>query len=186
MSRETNEGVMMHFKKITMNLLKIVQPLVEPITSLAKPKAYLEAYFSIRQLPWKVTSSEPVISPSLLSFFFLCNILRSNRYWWGTVDNHVGRGKFLKLRSCLLYRLIGMKCITPWLWELLCWTVKSGFKIWQPLHLRLMASALSPSDKCRRLLGKESFLQRGVGYMAKGMCLIQSNKTNSYTANSFI
>ena len=45
MTREANEGVMMYFKTITMNLLTIVHPLVEPITSLAKPKASLEAYF---------------------------------------------------------------------------------------------------------------------------------------------
>ena len=48
MSRETNEGVMMRCKTVTANLLAIVLLLVEPITSLAKPKAYLEAYLSIR------------------------------------------------------------------------------------------------------------------------------------------
>ena len=48
MSRETNEGVMMRFKIITTNLSTIVHLLVEPITSLAKPKASLEAYISIR------------------------------------------------------------------------------------------------------------------------------------------
>ena len=94
MSRETNEGVMMNFKTITVNLLTIVHPLVEPITSLAKPKAYLEASFSIRQLPWTVASTKPVVSPSLFSFFFFRNMLRSNRYSWGTVESHVGRGKF--------------------------------------------------------------------------------------------
>ena len=90
MSRETNEGVMMHFKTIAMNLLTIVHLLVKPITSLAKPKASLEAYFSIRQPPWTVTYSKPVISPSLFSFFFFGNMLRSNRYSWGTVESHVG------------------------------------------------------------------------------------------------
>ena len=50
MSRETKEGVMMCFKTITMNLLTIVHPLVEPITSLAKPKASMEGYVFIRKL----------------------------------------------------------------------------------------------------------------------------------------
>ena len=90
MSGETNEGVMMHFKKITMNLLTIVHPLVEPITSLAKPKASLEASIYIRQIPWTVTSTKPFLSPSLFSFFFFGNMLRSNRYSWGTVLSHVG------------------------------------------------------------------------------------------------
>ena len=85
----------MHSKIITTNLLTIAHPLVEPITSLAKPKASLEAYFSIRKLTWTVTSSEPVISPSLLSFFFFCNMLRFNRYWWGTVESRVRRGRFI-------------------------------------------------------------------------------------------
>ena len=71
---------MMHFKTITMNLLTIVHLFVEPITSIAKPKASLEAYFSVRQLPFTVNSSKPVISPSLLSFFFFYNMLISNRY----------------------------------------------------------------------------------------------------------
>ena len=47
MSRDTNERVMMYFKKITMNLSTIVYLLAEPITSLAKPKDYMEAYFYI-------------------------------------------------------------------------------------------------------------------------------------------
>ena len=38
------------FQKITMNLSTIVHLLVEPITSLAKPKASLEASIYIRQL----------------------------------------------------------------------------------------------------------------------------------------
>ena len=84
-----NEGVMMHFKTIKMNLLTVVHPLVEPITSLEKPKASMEASISIRQLPWTVTSSKPVIFPSLFSFFFFGNILRSNIYWWGIVEIHV-------------------------------------------------------------------------------------------------
>ena len=90
MSRETNKGVVMRFKTITMNLSTIVHLIVEPITFLAKPKASLEEYISIRQLPWTVTSSKPVISPSLFSFFFFGNMLRSNRYSWGTVYSHFG------------------------------------------------------------------------------------------------
>ena len=39
MSREINEGVMMRCKTITANLLKIVPLIVEPVISLAKPKA---------------------------------------------------------------------------------------------------------------------------------------------------
>ena len=106
MSREMNEGVIMNFKTITMNLLTILHPLVEPITSLAKPKASLEAYFPIRQLPWTATSTNPVVSPSLFSFFFFGNMLRSNRYIWGTVQSHVrnsadscvGRDTTIKLK----------------------------------------------------------------------------------------
>ena len=48
---------MMHSKTIAMNLSTMVHPLVEPITSLEKPKASLEEYFSIRKLPLTVTSS---------------------------------------------------------------------------------------------------------------------------------
>ena len=95
MPRETNKGVMMHFKTIQMNLLTILHPLVEPITSLARPKASLEASFYIRQLTWTVTSSKPVVSPSLFSFFFFGNMLISNRYSWGTFESFFGRGKFV-------------------------------------------------------------------------------------------
>ena len=51
MSREVNEGVMMRFKTITENFSTIVHLLVEPIISLAKPKAYVEASISIRKIP---------------------------------------------------------------------------------------------------------------------------------------
>ena len=79
----------MRFKTITAKLLTIVRLIVEPITNLAKPKAYLETYLSIRQPPWTGTSSKPVISPSLSSFFSFGNILTLNRYWWSTVDIYV-------------------------------------------------------------------------------------------------
>ena len=67
-------GIHYAFQKITINLSTIVHLLVEPITSLAKPKASLEAYISIRQYPLTVTSIKPGISPSLFSFFFSGNI----------------------------------------------------------------------------------------------------------------
>ena len=89
MSRETNEEFMMRFQTITMNFSTLVHILVESITPLAQPKAYLEAYISVIQLPLTVTSSKPVISTSLFSFFFFGNMLRYNRYSWGTVESHV-------------------------------------------------------------------------------------------------
>ena len=49
MSRETNEGVMMHFKYGTANLLALIGLSVEPSTAIAKPKGYIEEYISIRQ-----------------------------------------------------------------------------------------------------------------------------------------
>ena len=42
MSRETNEGFMMRFKAITANLLIVVGLLVEPTTTIVKPKVSLE------------------------------------------------------------------------------------------------------------------------------------------------
>ena len=80
---------MMCSKTITMNLSTIVHLIVEPITSLSKPKASLEASIYIRQLPWTLTSSKPVISPSLFSFLFFGNMLSSNRYSLDNVEIHV-------------------------------------------------------------------------------------------------
>ena len=57
MSRVVNKGVVMHFKASTANLLTVVGLLVEPITSVAKPKGYLEAYLSIIQPHITVTFS---------------------------------------------------------------------------------------------------------------------------------
>ena len=51
MSRGENEGVMMRFKKITTNFSAIIHLLVEPVTSLAKQKASMEASLSIKKLP---------------------------------------------------------------------------------------------------------------------------------------
>ena len=90
MSRDTKEGVMMRFKTITTNLSTIVHLLVEPITSPVKPKASLEASIYIRQLPWTINYSKLVMSPSLFSVLFFGNMLRSKRYWWGTIESHVG------------------------------------------------------------------------------------------------
>ena len=90
MSRETNEGVIMRCKTIMAKFSKIVHLLGEPITSLAKPKAYIEAYISIRQPPWILTSSNPFIYPSLSILFYFINMLISNRYWWSTVLSYVG------------------------------------------------------------------------------------------------
>ena len=90
MLREMNEGVIMNFKTITMNLLTILHPLVEPITSLAKLKDYLEAYIYVSQIPWTVNSINPVIYTSLFSFFFFVSMLISNGYWWITLLSYFG------------------------------------------------------------------------------------------------
>ena len=70
----------MRCKKITANSLTIVRLLVEHITSLAKPKAYLEAYLYIRKTVLTVTYIKAVIYPSLYIFVYLSSILISNRY----------------------------------------------------------------------------------------------------------
>ena len=128
MSRETNEGVMIYFKIITTNLSTIVHLLVEPIISLAKPKSSMEAYISIKKLPWTATSSKPGISSSLFRLLFSRNILRSNRYWWGTVESHVGNsadhcggrnttGKIncTEIRNCIsIIDLINGRCVLCW------------------------------------------------------------------------
>ena len=114
---------MMRCKTITSNLLTVVGLLVEPSTPIAKPKASIKAYLSIRPPPWTVTSSKPVIYPSLSCFFSLSSMLRSNSrshrsiwYWWSTVesyvensDNHCGRRnrtgkmKCKESRKCLCF-----------------------------------------------------------------------------------
>ena len=47
MSTVMDEGVQMCCKSVTSNLFTVVCLLVEPITSIEKPKGYLEAYLSI-------------------------------------------------------------------------------------------------------------------------------------------
>ena len=49
MSRDTNEGVMMGCKTIMASLLAVVGLLAELSKALAKSKAYMEKYLSIRQ-----------------------------------------------------------------------------------------------------------------------------------------
>ena len=131
MSRETNEWVMMHFKKITMNLLTIVHPfIVETMTSIAKPNSYLEASISIRQLPLTGTSSKPVISPSQLSFLFFGQmrgtVLSEVR---NSADSCGGRNRSRKLkwtasRNCIfIINLIKGRCVLWWgpsiIWEVI-------------------------------------------------------------------
>ena len=100
MSRETNGWVMMHCKTVTINMLTIVHPfIVETTTSVAKPKASLWASLSVRQIPWTVTSSKPVISSSQLGFLFF-------GIMWGTALSQVrnsaessgGRNRSRKLK----------------------------------------------------------------------------------------
>ena len=78
MSRVTNEEVMMHCKAVTENLLVVVGLLFEPSTAIEKSKGLIEASLSISQTIITVTSSIPVISPSLSSSFYLSSMLRSN------------------------------------------------------------------------------------------------------------
>ena len=84
-------------KTITANLLIIVVLLVETSTYISKPTAYLEASLSIRQNHWTVTYITKVIYPSLSSFFYFRNILRSNMRShqsidkrWITIESYVG------------------------------------------------------------------------------------------------
>ena len=114
MSRVTNKGVMMRCKAVTANLLTVVGLPVEPSTAIAKPKGYLDASLSIRQPPRTVTSSNPVISPSLSSFFFFSSMLRSNSRshrsigkQWITVESYVGNSADLYGRRNITGK---MKC----------------------------------------------------------------------------
>ena len=61
MSRVTNEGVVMHYKAVTANLLPVVGLLVGPITSILKLKGYLEASLSIWQHPIPVDLFQPCV-----------------------------------------------------------------------------------------------------------------------------
>ena len=70
MSTVMNEGVRMRYKVVTANLLKVVGLLVEPSTVISKPVSSLKAYISIRQPTISVTSSSPIISPSLSRSLF--------------------------------------------------------------------------------------------------------------------
>ena len=48
MSMAMNEGVKVHYKAVTSNVLTVVVLLVETSTDIAKPKGYIEASPSIR------------------------------------------------------------------------------------------------------------------------------------------
>ena len=78
MSREKNEGFMMHCKSVMNNFLTVLGLIVEPSTEIAKPKGSIQESLSIRKHPIGVTSSNNVISPSLSSFFFFRSRLISN------------------------------------------------------------------------------------------------------------
>ena len=166
MSRETNEGVMIRFKTITTNLSTIVHLLVEPIKSLEKPKAYLEASISIRQLTWTVTFSKPVISLSLFSFFFFGNMLISNRYWWGTVESHVGNSadlcggrnttgkmKYTASRNCIsIIDLIKGRCVLSWgpsiRWKIKFEAILSKlFQLFSDTYQFFIVVSLNPTTK---------------------------------------
>ena len=73
-----NKGVKMCCKSVMANLYTVVSLLAEPITSITKPKGYLEAYISIGQPPITVTYSSPIIPPSLPSSFFYSSMMRFN------------------------------------------------------------------------------------------------------------
>ena len=77
MSIVMNGEVIMHCKSVTANLLKVVGILVEPSIDIVKPKGHIEAYLSIGQPHITVTSSSPVIYPSLYISFFFSSMLRS-------------------------------------------------------------------------------------------------------------
>ena len=78
MSGVKNKGVVMCYKAVTDKFLTILGLLVEPIASIEKPKGYTEAYISIRQPKITLTSSNPIISPSLSILFFFISMLISN------------------------------------------------------------------------------------------------------------
>ena len=157
---ETNEWVMLHCKKVTMNMSTIVHPfIVETMTSVAKPKASLEEYISIRQLLLTVTSSKPVISPSQLSFLFFGKMR-------GTVLNQVrnsadscgGRNRSRKLmwteiRNCIfIIDLIKGRCVLCWgpsiMWEVIVEAILSkSFQEFSDTDQFVIALSLNPITK---------------------------------------
>ena len=70
MSRVKNEGLMMHYKSVTDNMLTVVGHIFEPNTAIEEPKGSLEANLSIRKPPIVITSSNTVISPSIYRILF--------------------------------------------------------------------------------------------------------------------
>ena len=162
-----NKRIMMHFKTIMMNLLTIVHPfLVETITSIAKPKASLEVSIYIRKLPWRLTSSKPVISTSQFSFFFFGKVLRSNRYSWGTVLSHVGNSadsckwrhttrklKCTESRNCIfIIELIKGRYVICWVpyirWEFIVEAILSkSFREFSDTNQFVIVVSLNPIPK---------------------------------------
>ena len=61
----------MHCRSVTANVLALVGILIEPSTSIAKPKGYIEASVSISKTHITVTSSSPIISSSFARYLFL-------------------------------------------------------------------------------------------------------------------
>ena len=114
MSTVINEGVEMCCKAVTPNLFTAVGFLIEPSTSITKPKDYLEVCLSIMQPPIALTSSSPVIPPSLPSSFFFSIMLRSNSrihqsigWQWSSVESYIGNIYYLcVMRS----RTVKTKC----------------------------------------------------------------------------
>ena len=78
MSRVMNEGVMMRCKEITANFLTEVGLIIEPSTSIAKPKGSLKAYIYIIKTTWTLTYSNTVKSPPLSIFLIFSSMLIFN------------------------------------------------------------------------------------------------------------
>ena len=96
MLRDMNKGFMILCKTITANLLEILGLLVEPSTSISKPKGCLEAFLPIGKPLWTLTYKYPMIYSSLSSFFSFSSMLISNSIshpsigcWWSTVESYV-------------------------------------------------------------------------------------------------
>ena len=156
----------MRFKTITMNLSIILHLLVEPITYIEKPKASMEASISIRKLTWTVTSSNPVIYPSLYSFLFFGYMLISNRYLWGTVESHVvnsadrcggrnttGKMKWTESRNCIsIIDLIKGRYVICWvpsiIWKIIVEEILSkSFREFSDTDQFVIVLSLNPITK---------------------------------------
>ena len=65
MSMAMNEGVKVHYKAVTSNVLTVVVLLVETSTAIEKTKGFLESYIYISKNLFTVTYISPVIPPFL-------------------------------------------------------------------------------------------------------------------------